>query len=79
MRIFGPNATVAQDLEPEFITASADGKTAWVTLQEANAIAVIDLETINTVTAINPLGLKNYAAQQVALDAFARPGARYFL
>lgn len=67
VRIFGPNATVAQDLEPEFITASADGKTAWVTLQEANAIAVIDLET-NTVTAINPLGLKNYASQQVALD-----------
>jgi len=28
VRIFGPNATVAQDLEPEYITVSADSKTA---------------------------------------------------
>ena len=40
-RIYGPGASVAQDLEPEYITT--DGDTAWVTLQENNAIAVIDI------------------------------------
>jgi hypothetical protein len=39
VRIFGPNATVAQDLEPEYITVASDSKTAWVSLQENNAIA----------------------------------------
>lgn len=32
VRIYGPNATVAQDLEPEYITVSPDGATAYVTL-----------------------------------------------
>src|SRR5688572_4844761 len=43
VRIFGPNATVAQDLEPEYITVAADSSTAYVTLQENNALAVIDI------------------------------------
>lgn len=68
IRIFGPNASVAQDLEPEYITTSADGKKAWVTLQEANAFAVVNLEN-NTVESLQPLGYKNYASEQVALDA----------
>ncbi|MDX1912399.1 MAG: choice-of-anchor I family protein, partial [Saprospiraceae bacterium] len=68
VRIFGPGATVAQDLEPEYVTVSDDGLTAWVTLQENNALAVIDLTT-NTVGNIIPLGLKDYAAQKFALDA----------
>jgi predicted extracellular nuclease/2',3'-cyclic-nucleotide 2'-phosphodiesterase (5'-nucleotidase family) len=60
IRIFGPNATVAQDLEPEYITVSADGKTAWVTLQENNAIAVVDIATAQ-VTNLLPLGLKDHS------------------
>jgi hypothetical protein len=59
VRIFGPNATVAQDLEPEYITVSSDSKTAWVTLQENNAIAIIDIPTA-TVTDIKALGFKDY-------------------
>jgi 2',3'-cyclic-nucleotide 2'-phosphodiesterase (5'-nucleotidase family) len=35
--------TVAQDIEPEAIAISADGKTAWISLQENNAFAVVDL------------------------------------
>ena len=60
IRIFGPNATVAQDLEPEYITLSADGKTAYVTLQENNGLAVVDVATAK-VTAIAPLGLKDFS------------------
>jgi hypothetical protein len=41
VRIFGPGATVAQDLEPEDITVSADSSTAWVSLPENNAILSI--------------------------------------
>lgn len=66
VRIFGPTNSVSQNVEPEYITASDDGKTAWVTLQEANAMAVIDLEN-NVVTAIVPLGLKDW--RDFSLDA----------
>lgn len=59
VRIFGPTNNVSQNIEPEYITASDDGKTAWVTLQEANAVAIIDLEN-NVATAIVPLGLKDW-------------------
>ncbi len=44
IRKYGPNATLAQDLEPEYITVSHDSRTAWVTLQENNAIAILDIE-----------------------------------
>lgn len=33
------------DLEPEYI--AANDKTAYVTLQEANAIAIVDLQTLS--------------------------------
>jgi 2',3'-cyclic-nucleotide 2'-phosphodiesterase (5'-nucleotidase family) len=39
----GVTTTVAQDIEPEAIAISVDGKSAWVTLQENNAIAVLDI------------------------------------
>lgn len=59
VRIYGPGATAAQDLEPEYIAVAADSGTAWVTLQENNAIAKIDIATA-TVTGIIPLGYKNH-------------------
>ena len=55
IRIYGPNASAAQDLEPEYITVSADGSTAYVTLQENNAVAIVDIARA-TVSAIKPLG-----------------------
>ncbi len=71
IRIFGPNASVAQDLEPEYITISPDSKTAWVTLQEGNAIGVIDIETA-TVTSLKGLGFKNHNLPGNGLDASDR-------
>jgi len=60
IRIFGPNATVAQDLEPEYIAVSPDSKTAMVTLQENNALAVLDLKKME-VTKLVPLGFKDHS------------------
>ncbi len=48
------------DVEPEYITASTDSKTAYVALQENNGIAVIDIAT-KTITKIIPLGTKDYS------------------
>lgn len=59
IRIYGPNASVAQDLEPEYAAISADGATAYVTLQENNAIAVIDINNATLVRVV-ALGFKDY-------------------
>ncbi len=59
IRIFGPGAAAAQDFEPEYVAVSADSATAYVSLQENNAIAVIDIATA-TVTAVQPLGYKDH-------------------
>ena len=48
MVLSGVTASVARDLEPEYIAMRGDGKRAYVSMQENNAIAVINLET-NTV------------------------------
>lgn len=71
IRIFGPNATVAQDLEPEYITVSSDSKTAWVSIQEANAIATVDIASA-TVTSLKGLGFKNHNLLGNGLDASDR-------
>ncbi|MEM8533390.1 MAG: choice-of-anchor I family protein, partial [Chloroflexota bacterium] len=73
IRIFGPNATVAQDLEPEYITVSADSETAWVSLQENNALAILDL-TDNTVTSLVGLGTKDHSVEGNGLDASDEDG-----
>jgi hypothetical protein len=70
-RIFGPGATVAEDLEPEYITV--DGDRAYVTLQENNSIAELDLVT-NTVVAIRALALKDHSLPGNGLDASDRDG-----
>lgn len=68
VRIYGPGATVAQDLEPEYIAVDPDGLTARVTLQENNAIAILNIATA-TFTSIQPLGLKNHNTVGNGLDA----------
>ncbi|MDM3858500.1 MAG: choice-of-anchor I family protein [Aphanizomenon gracile PMC644.10] len=71
VRLFGLNATVAQDLEPEYIAVSPDGKTAFITLQENNAFAVLDIATAN-ITKIVPLGFKDHNLPGNGLDASDR-------
>lgn len=70
VRLYGPNATVAQDLEPEFIAVAPDGLSARVTLQEANALAVLDLtnKAAPVITAVQPLRLKDHMALGNELD-----------
>lgn len=72
-RLLFPGSTLAQDAEPEYITISADSKTAWVTLQENNAIAELDLETLSF-TRISPLGVKDYSLPGNGLDLSDQSG-----
>lgn len=74
IRIFGLNASAAQDFEPEYITVSSDNTTAWVALQENNAIAVVDLDTAK-VTAVHPLGYKDHGKTGQGLDASDKDNA----
>ncbi len=60
--------TLAQNLEPEYITVSSDSQTAYVTLQEANALAIIDIATAR-VTSIRSLGFKNHNIVGNGFDA----------
>lgn len=71
VRIFGPGASTAQDLEPEYITT--DGTTAWVSLQENNALAVVDIAS-GTVTEVRSLGTKDHSQPGNGLDASDRDG-----
>lgn len=77
VRIFGPGATVAQDLEPEYIAFGNNGTRAYVTLQENNAVAEVDIASA-TVLQILPLGLKNHNLPGNGLDASDRDLAPAF-
>ncbi len=68
IRIFGPGASASQDFEPEYVTVSGDDATAYVSLQENNALAVVDIATA-TVTAVWPLGYKDHSLTNNELDA----------
>lgn len=68
IRVFGPRASVAQDMEPEFITVSSDSKTAWVTCQENNAIARIDIDNAR-VAGLYGLGFKDHNLTGNGIDA----------
>jgi hypothetical protein len=73
VRIFGPGASVAQDLEPEYITVSADSRTAYVTLQENNAVAIVDIAS-KRITDIKPLGFKNHSLAGMGMDVSNEDG-----
>lgn len=74
VRLYGPNADVAsKNLEPEYVAVSADSTTAWVTLQENNALAVVDIASA-TVTDIVPLGTKDFGLSVNSIDASDEDG-----
>ena len=73
VRIYGPGASAAQDLEPEYITVNESGTTAYVTLQENNAVAVVDIASAK-VLSIRPLGFKNHSMAGMGLDASDEDG-----
>lgn len=66
-RVFGPNASLSMDVEPEYIAISDDNLTAFVTLQENNGIAAIDIPS-RTIKEIFPLGYKNFNLEGNEID-----------
>ena len=73
IRKFGPGSTLAQDLEPEYIAISDNSTTAWVTCQENNAWAIIDIPTA-TVTSLVGMGFKDHNIAGFGLDASDQNG-----
>ena len=65
VRIFEASPGVLKDpsidFEPEYVAVSPDGTKAMVTLQEANAVALLDIASA-TFTSIVPLGEKEYSS-----------------
>jgi 2',3'-cyclic-nucleotide 2'-phosphodiesterase (5'-nucleotidase family) len=75
VRLF-PGRSAAADLEPEYIAVSPDGTTAFVTLQENNAVAIVDIAA-GTVVDVKPLGTKDWSTD-AELDASDRDGGINF-
>lgn len=71
VRIF-PGRSASRDLEPEYVAVSPDNAQAFVSLQEANAFAVIDLAS-RTVLDIVAAGLKNHERGLPRVQTFDFP------
>lgn len=84
VRVYGPDVPVpagqpaagrvARNLEPEYVAVDQQSRKAYVTLQENNAIAVVDLRRAR-VERLLPLGLKDWSRTTSGLDASDRDGA----
>ncbi|WOJ98233.1 choice-of-anchor I family protein [Congregibacter brevis] len=73
VRVSAKAESVAQDLEPEYVTVSSDSSTAWVALQENNAVAVVDIAGAE-ISAVLGLGYKDHGLIGNELDASNRDG-----
>lgn len=84
VRVYGPDVAVpegqrpagrvARNLEPEYVTVDASSRTAYVTIQEANTIASVDLRRAR-VRELMPLGTKDWTTSGAGLDASDRDGS----
>ena len=78
MHMVTPHAGFLQQIEPEYIAISGDDTKAYATLQENNAIAVIDLAPGHErVERIEPLGFKDFMKPGYGLDASDKDGANH--
>ena len=68
VRIFGPGATVAQDLEPEYGRFTPEGDKAYVVCQENNAMAIIDVPNKKLV-AVKGLGFVDHSKPGFGFDS----------
>ncbi|HIR02610.1 MAG TPA: choice-of-anchor I family protein [Candidatus Scatovicinus merdipullorum] len=66
-KVDGKMNEAAVDLEPEYIAVSADDSKAYVSLQEANAIATVDLKSMR-ITAVKSMGFKDLSDEKNAID-----------
>ncbi|MCC5813345.1 MAG: choice-of-anchor I family protein [Leptospira sp.] len=70
VKLNGPfNPSPAQDLSPQTVAISEDSRIAWVSLQENNAIAIVDLVN-GQIFDVQGLGYKSWASG----EAFAGAG-----
>ncbi len=72
-----PDATYAESLEPEYITIDEDASKAYVSCQESNAIAVLDLESL-AFEKVYDLGVKDYSVPGNEIDASNKDDAINF-
>ena len=87
VRLHGLSGSAKRELEPEFVAIDPAGEFAYVTLQENNAIARIDLGT-KTIESVTGLGKKYWSQSGWVIDTsnedgpdgdeFYNPGARDF-
>ncbi len=70
INIYGNNglSSFSEDVEPEYITLNSNGSKAYVSLQENNALAIIDVNTATLDTVVG-LGYKNYNLPMQGIDA----------
>ncbi|AOZ98077.1 choice-of-anchor I family protein [Flavobacterium commune] len=66
-RVSKTTKSFAADIEPEYITISDDSKTAWVTLQENNGVAKVDLAS-KTISSVFGLGYKDFNTVENGID-----------
>jgi hypothetical protein len=80
IRISGENPNPLQDIEPEYVSISPNGRDAFITLQENNAIARVDLNK-RKIKDIFSQGLKDWTGTEVDTtdrDGVYAPGQRNF-
>ncbi|MEO0469176.1 MAG: choice-of-anchor I family protein [Bacteroidota bacterium] len=74
VRVFGPGASLSQDMEPEYIAITPDNQFAWVVCQENNTIAKVRLSN-HKVVGLYPLGYKDHSMSGNGMDASNRDDA----
>ncbi|WP_375459038.1 choice-of-anchor I family protein [uncultured Enterovirga sp.] len=71
-----PGRGNSEDIEPEYITISADGTRAYVVLQEVNGVAILDITPgqAPSIVAIQPLGSVDHRLAGNEFDASDQDG-----